>query len=66
MPDSKDRSDSVASPTTARHVGSFGEKESGKKKPAVLSEDEAHIGATENQVTPTMPPSPSDDEPKQG
>ena len=25
-----------------------------------------HIGATENQVSPTMPPRPEDDEPKQG
>ena len=31
-----------------------------------LSEDEAHIGATEDQVAPTTPPSPNDDEPKQG
>ena len=66
MPDSKDRSDSGASPTTARPAGSIGKKDTGRKKPAVLSEEEAHIGATENQVTPTMPPSPSDDEPKQG
>ena len=30
--------------------------------------DEAdnHVGATEDQVTPTTPPNPNDDEPKQG
>lgn len=27
---------------------------------------EQHIGATEDQVTPTMPPKGDDDEPKQG
>jgi len=27
---------------------------------------EKHIGATEDQVSPTMPPSADDDEPKQG
>jgi hypothetical protein len=25
-----------------------------------------HMGATENQASPTMPPRPEDDEPKQG
>jgi hypothetical protein len=29
-------------------------------------EGDEHIGAVENQVAPTSPPSPDDDEPKQG
>ena len=28
--------------------------------------DEGHMGATENQMVPTLPPLPDDDEPKQG
>lgn len=28
--------------------------------------DDQHIGAREDQVTPTTPPRPDDDEPKQG
>jgi hypothetical protein len=28
--------------------------------------EDKHIGALEDQVTPTMPPRPDDDEPKQG
>jgi hypothetical protein len=37
-----------------------------EEKPSAASVEEAHIGATEEQVTPTTPPSPTDDEPKQG
>ena len=28
--------------------------------------EEGHMGATENQMVPTLPPLPDDDEPKQG
>jgi hypothetical protein len=28
--------------------------------------EEGHMGATENQMVPTRPPTPDDDEPKQG
>jgi hypothetical protein len=31
-----------------------------------INREEAHIGATEDQVSVTMPPKADDDEPKQG
>jgi hypothetical protein len=47
-------------------------RELGKSSPARVSQrpahvvSEGHIGATEDQVRPTRPPQPEDDEPKQG
>lgn len=52
-------------PSKGRDSRSVPESEKTRPEKA-LSEDEAHIGATEEQVTPTTPPSPNDDEPKQG
>ena len=39
-----------------------------RKRPTPLPTDaeEGHMGATENQMVPTLPPLPDDDEPKQG
>jgi hypothetical protein len=37
-----------------------------KRHPAPTSPGEKHIGATEDQVSVTMPPRENDDEPKQG
>ena len=39
---------------------------SAKKRPAPADRSEKHIGATEDQVMPTLPPKADDDEPKQG
>jgi hypothetical protein len=36
------------------------------RRRAPISREEAHIGATEDQVSVTMPPKADDDEPKQG
>jgi hypothetical protein len=40
--------------------------DSAKRHAAPTTPGEQHIGATEDQVSPTMPPKSDDDEPKQG
>ena len=37
-----------------------------ERHPAPPSPEEGHMGATENQVSKTLPPTADDDEPKQG
>jgi hypothetical protein len=37
-----------------------------KRHPVPTLRGEKHLGATEAQMSVTMPPSPDDDEPKQG
>lgn len=37
-----------------------------KRHPVPLGREEKHMGATEDQVSVTMPPKADDDEPKQG
>jgi len=37
-----------------------------QRRSAQISAGEGHIGATEDEVSATMPPKPDDDEPKQG
>jgi len=37
-----------------------------KRHPTPSTPEEGHMGATEDQVSKTPPPTPDDDEPKQG
>jgi hypothetical protein len=44
----------------------FGDGRSAKQHSVPTSSGEKHLGATEDQVSATMPPKADDDEPKQG